>query len=138
MKFRFSIWVFRGFNLCKTKNRQNRSRCHANRHLFWEISVRKEGPTFQDVTSMVEEERRSKAYAKILNQASTYQQVSQHLLAGQAAATSRSGSTFYQVKPHLPAGQAAPSSRSSRTYQQVRQHLLAGQATPTSRSASTF
>jgi hypothetical protein len=88
----FHSGLFR-VNLCKTKSK-NRSHCHANRHLFWDIPVRKEGPTFQDVTSMVEEERRSKAYAKILNQASTYQQVSQHLLSGQAAATSRSGSTF--------------------------------------------
>ncbi len=137
MKIGFSIRAFLE-SIYEKQKWKNRSRCHANRHLFWDIPVRKEGPTFQDVTSMVEEERRSKAYAKILNQASTYQQVSQHLLAGQA---------------QLPAGQAAPSSRSSRTYQQVRQHLLAGQAStyqqvwyhlladqaaPTSRSDSTF
>ena len=72
---------------------------------------------------MVEEERRSKAYAKILNQASTYQQVS-HLPAGQTP-TGR-------TDRYLPAGQIYTSR--SDTYHQV-SHLPAGQP-PTSRTAT--
>ena len=57
---------------------------------------------------MVEEERRSKAYAKILNQASTYQQV-RHLPAGQTP-TGRTD-TYQQVRS-IPAGQP-PTSRTA-------------------------
>ena len=77
---------------------------------------------------MVEEERRSKAYAKILNQASTYQQV-RHLPAGQTP-TGRTD-TYQQVR-FIPAGQT-PTTKSV-TYQQV-SHQPAGQP-PTSRSAT--
>ena len=60
------------------------------------------------MSSMVEEERRSKAYAKILNQASTYQQV-RHLPAGQTP-TGRTD-TYQQVR-YIPAGQP-PTSRTA-------------------------